>query len=187
MISNKLSTLLKEKKITILELSEKISMSYNGLRKAMKNDDFKVSVLQEIADVLDVNILDFFSENIDGQYFYFIKRSIPEDTIKTTENPLYPMLLNFVLKEYNAFVSLHLFRDTVQMDKFKLDEIKIRYSKTGDKEKAKQSINRLNDDFLQYIFDSPIIIKFLDERVLTHSLVMKAIKEAFTYSTNINE
>lgn len=50
-----LRSVLIEKKITIQELAEKISMSRVGLTEAFTRGDLKVSVLEKICIALDIN------------------------------------------------------------------------------------------------------------------------------------
>lgn len=62
MIANKITQLRKLRKITEKELSAGIGMSMTGFRQAMANDDFKVSVLLQIASYFRVNITYFLSD-----------------------------------------------------------------------------------------------------------------------------
>ncbi|MFA6924695.1 MAG: helix-turn-helix transcriptional regulator [Bacteroidales bacterium] len=63
MISNNINKYRKAKKITLEELSKKIKMSYTGLRLALENDDFKISTLTKIANVLGVDLNDLLKED----------------------------------------------------------------------------------------------------------------------------
>ena len=62
-ISRKITTLYKKRLMTLEELAEKIGFSYNGLHKALKANDFKISVLEKIADVLKVELSYFFGDD----------------------------------------------------------------------------------------------------------------------------
>lgn len=65
MISSNINKFRKAKKITLEELAKKIKMSYTGLRLALENDDFKISTLTKIADVLGVDINDLLKKDAD--------------------------------------------------------------------------------------------------------------------------
>lgn len=78
---NKIKVLLKIKKISINSLAELTGYTRQGLSSVLKTGDFKISVLQKIADVLEVNICDFFQESdknsFDKELKYFIELNNP--------------------------------------------------------------------------------------------------------------
>ena len=53
-----------EKKITIPELSERIGMSKAGLYTTIKNQTISVTILEKIAEVLEVPVTVFFKESL---------------------------------------------------------------------------------------------------------------------------
>ncbi len=59
---NKLKELLKSKKLNQRELADKIGYTQTAISQAMSRGDFKISMLEKIANVLDVPISYFFSE-----------------------------------------------------------------------------------------------------------------------------
>lgn len=61
-IGEKIKELMKERNINTKILSEKIGMTQNGLQKALKKDDIRLSLLADIASALNVEIEYFFSE-----------------------------------------------------------------------------------------------------------------------------
>jgi len=63
MISKKLEDLRKERKLTLDELATKSGFSLQGLYKAIKNDDFRISQLESLSKALDVDISYFFSNS----------------------------------------------------------------------------------------------------------------------------
>lgn len=65
LIINKLDQLRIEKKIGIKELSAKIGMTQNGLQKALKKDDIRVSLLIKLAEALNVEVGYFFGSPVD--------------------------------------------------------------------------------------------------------------------------
>ncbi len=63
-IGLRIKELAYKNKITIKLLAEKVGISEFGLHRAIKNNDFKVSTLQRIADVLNVPISNFFNTEL---------------------------------------------------------------------------------------------------------------------------
>jgi transcriptional regulator with XRE-family HTH domain len=63
MISSEIKKLLKEKDITIEDLANAVGVSRSGLQLLFKTDDFKVSLIQKIADYLGVHIGYFFGND----------------------------------------------------------------------------------------------------------------------------
>lgn len=59
---SKIGKLLEEKKITWIELCEKIDITPNGLRKMIAQENLKVKVLENIAIALRVPLNVFFEE-----------------------------------------------------------------------------------------------------------------------------
>lgn len=59
---NNLKNIAKKKRIPINELADLIGISGNGLHLALKNDTLKVRDLQKIAEILGVDIREFFTE-----------------------------------------------------------------------------------------------------------------------------
>lgn len=57
-----IKSLVKEKDITIKELSQKIGMSERGLHKSIRNNSISAEYLEKIANYLDVSIGIFFGE-----------------------------------------------------------------------------------------------------------------------------
>ncbi len=62
MITSKIKELQKQKKVTIEELATSIGMTKNGLFLALKNGDFKISILSKIADFFKVPITVFLDD-----------------------------------------------------------------------------------------------------------------------------
>jgi transcriptional regulator with XRE-family HTH domain len=60
---NKIRDLYKEKRMSLDELAEKIGMSNTGLHNALRANDFKISTLIKIAEVLNEPISTFFEGN----------------------------------------------------------------------------------------------------------------------------
>jgi len=61
-----LRDLLKQKKISQIEISSKIGMTQAGFSNALLKEDFKISTLEKIASALQVPIGYFFDENSNG-------------------------------------------------------------------------------------------------------------------------
>lgn len=61
-VGKKIEELRKIKKISQIELAEKIDITITGYQKNIYRDDMKLSVLKKIADVFEVNILTFFTD-----------------------------------------------------------------------------------------------------------------------------
>ena len=53
-------SLCKSKGVSLKELANKISMTENGLQRILKTNSTKIETLEKIADVLKVEIIDFF-------------------------------------------------------------------------------------------------------------------------------
>lgn len=62
MIAKKITKLLEQKKISQKEFCDKINLTPNGLRLGLKKNDFKLSTLLKIAEVLNVPIGYFLDE-----------------------------------------------------------------------------------------------------------------------------
>lgn len=80
-IGKKIKEILQEKGISINRLAEQTDYTRQGLSVALKTGDFKISILQKIADVLDVDICEFFRESgkskFEMEMEYFIKNFQP--------------------------------------------------------------------------------------------------------------
>ena len=61
-ISQKIREIIKKRGITQSELSKVIGMTRNGFQKALENETFKATALQEMADHLNVGV-NYFYEN----------------------------------------------------------------------------------------------------------------------------
>jgi len=55
--------LCEERKITLKELAEAISISQNGLQRIIKDNSTRIDTLEKIADYLSVPITDFFKKD----------------------------------------------------------------------------------------------------------------------------
>jgi transcriptional regulator with XRE-family HTH domain len=55
-----------ERRLSLLALSEMVGISYKGLRDALSRNDFKLSLLQKIANALNVPITYFFTGDSSG-------------------------------------------------------------------------------------------------------------------------
>ena len=62
-ISTLIKSFAKSKGITLKEISKKIGITEQGLYTSFQNNSIKVSTLQKIADVLEVDIREFFGGN----------------------------------------------------------------------------------------------------------------------------
>ena len=59
---SKLRNIIEKKRITQKEIAVKIGLSENALSTALKKGDFKISMLEKIAEVLGVPVGYFFEE-----------------------------------------------------------------------------------------------------------------------------
>jgi len=66
LVINKIETFRQLKKINQRELAEMIEMTQTGYSQMIKNNDIKISVLEKIAEIFQVPITDFFSDNIEN-------------------------------------------------------------------------------------------------------------------------
>ncbi|PKP22712.1 MAG: hypothetical protein CVU05_02735 [Bacteroidetes bacterium HGW-Bacteroidetes-21] len=73
MISNKIKELIDDKRMSIKELAEKIGYTDVGFRKALFKDDFKLSTLNKIADILEIEFIDLFEDEINDYYDEYSK------------------------------------------------------------------------------------------------------------------
>lgn len=62
-LSDKITNLRKIKKIGQGDLADMIGISRQGFINALKNNSFKVELLEKIAEKLEVNVSYFFSDN----------------------------------------------------------------------------------------------------------------------------
>lgn len=62
-VSNQIWLLYKRKLLTQAELAKRIGITTQGLSKALKKNDFKISMLKKIANALDVPITYFFEDH----------------------------------------------------------------------------------------------------------------------------
>ncbi|MCF6242510.1 MAG: helix-turn-helix domain-containing protein [Bacteroidales bacterium] len=62
-ISEKIRHLYKSKGLTIESLAKELNITQPGFSKMLKTNDFKISALQKIANILDVPITYFFEDN----------------------------------------------------------------------------------------------------------------------------
>jgi len=94
MINTKLKKLLRIRNYLLQQLCDNIGMTPNGLRKALKNDDFKISTLKQISKFLDVDISYWFvsdEEAADVSKFFlnnngnFINRSVVKNSSQKNE------------------------------------------------------------------------------------------------------
>ena len=59
-IESKIKELSKKQGLSIRQLCQKIDITENGLSKTFKNNSLKVETLQKVANILQVDIRDFF-------------------------------------------------------------------------------------------------------------------------------
>lgn len=133
-IGNKIKKTLTEKKISINTLAEEIGYTRQGLSTILKTGDFKVSVLQKISDVLDVDVCEFFHDpnkrKLEEELKSFIiAATFPyyhRDSIQFTEDGKKIKGDDFL---YTSLKNIHidyLFRDTLKhLDKKNNTDIKI--------------------------------------------------------------
>lgn len=62
-ISKKIRNLYKSKGYTMAELAKKIGMTQAGLSKSLISEDFKISLLEKIANALEVPVNYFFEDS----------------------------------------------------------------------------------------------------------------------------
>jgi len=62
-ISDRIRNAQKEKKVTQKDIANKLGITPQGFQKMLKSNDFKVSYLYKIAEILNVSILFFFTDN----------------------------------------------------------------------------------------------------------------------------
>ena len=71
---NKIKEASKKKRIPINEIAQLIGISGNGLHLALKNDTLKVRDLQKIAEVLGIDIREFFEKEANTVRSYSYQR-----------------------------------------------------------------------------------------------------------------
>lgn len=84
MIGTKIKHLLKEKDITIEDLANAVNVSRSGLQLLFKTDDFRVSLLQKIADFFGVH-LGYFFGNDEGLYKTLVQLEKENRELKESE------------------------------------------------------------------------------------------------------
>lgn len=60
---NKIKILAKEKKITLSDIASKIGMTQEGFSRSLSDENLKVTSLEKIAEILKVDVREFFGEN----------------------------------------------------------------------------------------------------------------------------
>jgi transcriptional regulator with XRE-family HTH domain len=76
---NKIRNLAVNKNINLKDLAEKIGMSEGGFHQSLKNNTLKVSVIEKIAEILQIPVFVLFEDN---------------EIIKSEENVLQPETIN---------------------------------------------------------------------------------------------
>lgn len=196
-ISLRINRLRKEKKISLVELAEKVGFTYVGLQKALKNNDFRISQLSKIAEVLETPISSFFSE-FDEKMKIFL--SVIE------KNKLGYYLWLYIDRENEKFVSIAMLNqfnalfgedfDYNSVPNLKKIFNSVKNGSSGkkskifqvDEKKMNQEINSVNPeilikmanneifnipqinlDFYQYIFENEVIKFVLEKNLISHS------------------
>lgn len=83
--------LCKSNNISLKDLAEKISMSENGLQRILKTNSTKIETIEKIADVLGVDVMDFF------QPAYINDDIVLTDFVNNIHNAV-------LCKRYNSFL-----------------------------------------------------------------------------------
>lgn len=86
MISGRLQKKIEENKITQKELCDFIGMTTHGLRKALLNDDFKISTLQKISEFFKVPISYWFREEGDNIFLHNQGNIMTGNSVKGASN-----------------------------------------------------------------------------------------------------
>ncbi|NPD48021.1 helix-turn-helix domain-containing protein [Lentimicrobium sp. S6] len=103
LVFNKIEELIKDKNIPIKDMANKMGITSQGLYQLLKKKDIKLSQLQKIADVLEVDICEFFGgsgkNEFEEELKYFIDSYDPPKYVKKID-PVGDILL-----QENRFLS----------------------------------------------------------------------------------
>lgn len=101
MIASKIESIRREKNITQQELAKKIGLTLSGYQKAIATDDFKISMLKKITDILDIPISYFF-ENSENHYF--LSEFFRLKNRNYRKNNIHDFIKSFVYYSYDVFL-----------------------------------------------------------------------------------
>ena len=64
MYYSRIKKIAENKNLAIKDLAERISLSEAGLHQMIRNESIKVSILEKIAEILGVSVINFFEEEL---------------------------------------------------------------------------------------------------------------------------
>lgn len=184
----------KEKKITIEELGKKIGLSYQGMQSFFKRGELKISTLQKIADILEVDMATFFkdepiinkginafllldNEKINQSYLW--DKFVPLIYFRLCV--LYSNILFSDIKTWGINdISEHLQSDGtyVYNPQKMLKSMQKYYNSTKDGDKFKEKIKEKNAEFVKNVFDINEGVKWLiDSGIATLNNMVLLINE----------
>lgn len=196
MISNKIKSLLKEKGLRIEDLANNIGYSRMGLTTALKSDDFKVSTLMKIAEVLNVPVSCFFDDFDKEVKEFFLFTTNFDNSGHILNHYIQELYIDFVnnkfeLKQDSKMKSLSI--EMIDSWEDFLKEVKpskengVRsgsfyyypvYKEKGEVDKDEfifsGTLDILFDEFINYTSEKPLIKWLQDCKIIKPADLMKA-------------
>ena len=201
MISNTIENLRKEKNISVADIAKNLDITVQGYYKIIKKNDFKISQLQKIAEILSVDVSYFVNDSTMNILLEFLSTGLTKKNIDTEENPIYHNVFNYIRQQYFDYLFSYLAEVICSFGK---DEAGLRYCvydsnsnfirdpnnviiaeintklenfKVGEetKEKFLSNFDKNNDKFTDCIYTDYAIIYLLGKGYINHVLLSKVL------------
>lgn len=196
-ISDKITQIRKEKKISLAEMAEKMGISYQGLQQMIKLNDYRVSQLEKIATILEIPISSFFSdfENEIKDLFVLLGDENNDMIIEKLIYTKYEKLIVSNKDVYNMIKEKYQERKIEELAPFIEEYEKGNFDKLVELNgsnfltyvdaatKNTEIIKQLNSQFIDDLYNNFKIKWFLENNIITHGRLTKIITKVI-YPTN---
>ena len=196
-ISDKITQIRKEKKISLAEMAEKMGISYQGLQQMIKLNDYRVSQLEKIATILEIPISSFFSdfENEIKDLFVLLGDENNDMIIEKLIYTKYEKLIVSNKDFYNMIKEKYQERKIEELAPFIEEYEKGNFDKLVELNgsnfltyvdaatKNTEIIKQLNSQFIDDLYNNFKIKWFLENNIITHGRLTKIITKVI-YPTN---
>jgi len=201
-IAEKIEEIRQEKRIAITEIAEKLGITAQGYYKAIKTDNFKISQLRKIADVLGVSISDLLGNSTDKIIVDFFSVGLTDKNKNTEDNPLYFTIYTNIEHQYFTFLFGFLdgmkHRDTnrpnlaflskcepYRKEKNVLELIKNVYSEHPDKNVFIKEFEKRNDSFTDMIYNDTGVLYLMGKGFFEPVLLSKILRKVLINAAEI--
>ena len=205
MISNKIESLRKEKKIIQTHLANSLGITLRAYQIAIKNNDLKISTLEKIAQALEVPITYFFEDSGDKYFLSEIFLACKGNTNTEVRKSIEEIISIYILRQYEKY-----FYDDIDIQKLITETFKKEYEEfceklpldrrptprtcsvffgvniyfntfndfpIDDRHEIISTINRVNSEFFVVIKENKSISWLLKNDVISEANLLKIVND----------